>query len=209
MKLPVLGPVSGLIVALLLASACAAGGASVKRTLDASNGVSFQRILVIAVAAGYEGRAMFERDVTSRIRAAGGEAEAYYRLVGNNPPIDRERVVAEVEKGGFDAVLFTRVKDQEMSAAKKQGTVDAMATTRGGSLFNFFRYDYEEFDEPSSIDFTRSVVLATELYSTASREKVWAIETTSKGKTNVGELVDSVVDAVVKRLERDGLIGAR
>lgn len=209
MKLPVLRPVSGLIAALLLATACAAGGASVKRTLDESGGASFERILVIAVAAGYEGRAMFERDVASRIRAAGGEAEAYYRLVGKNPPIDRDRVVAEVEKGGFDAVLFTRVKNQEMSAAEKQGTVDAMATTKGGNLFNLFRYDYEEFDEPTSIDLTRSVVLTTELYSTADRRKVWAIETTSKGKNNVGELVDSVVDAVVGRLDRDGLIKAR
>lgn len=209
MKLPVLRPVSGLIVALLLATACAAGGASVKRTLDASNGASFERILVIAVAAGYEGRAMFERDVTSRIRAAGGEAEAYYRLVGNNPPIDRERVIAEVEKGGFDAVLFTRVKNQETTTSEKQGTVDAMATARGGNLFNLFRYDYEEFDEPSSIDFTRSVVLTTELYATADREQVWAIETTSKGKNNVGELVDSTAEAVVRRLQRDGLISGR
>ena len=103
--------------------------------------------------------------------------------------------------------MLTRVKDQAIDARVKPGTVDTKVTAKGGSPFNLFRYDYEELGEPEIIDLNRSVVLTTELYAAAEERMVWAVETTSSGKPNIGELVESSAEAIVAELRRDGLIG--
>lgn len=184
-----------------------AGSAGVTKTLDETGGARFDNVLVIAVAHDYSGRAMLERAVVSRIRATGSSATAYYTVVGNNPPIDRSRVVEEVRAGNFDSVLLTRVKDQGIDASVRSGPADAKATAKGGNPFNLFRYDYEELNEPEIIDLNRTVVLTTELYAAAGERKVWAVETTSSNKPNIGELVESSAEAIVAQLRRDGLVG--
>ena len=72
---------------------------------------------------------------------------------------------------------------------------------------NLFRYDYEELNEPEIIDLNRTVVLTTEMYAAADERKVWAIETTSSNKPNIGALVESSAEAIVGQLRRDGLVG--
>ena len=128
------------------------------------------------------------------------------RIIGNNPPIDREQVREVVSQGNFDAVLVTRVDDRAYSVREQQGAVDAQATTKGGNVFNFFRYDYVELNEPTSLDLTGSVVLTTELYVAADKRKAWAVETTARDMANMSDLVEASASAVVKRMQRDGLI---
>lgn len=193
------------VVAVTLA-ACG-GAATVTRTLNETGGESFDNILVIAVAHDYNGRAMMERALVSRIRGAGSSATAYYRVVGNNPAVDRNRVIKEVQAGNFDSVLLIRVKDQEVNPGIHSGTAEVKATAKGGNPFNFFRYDYEEFDEPETIDLNRTVVLTAELYSAASEQQVWAVETTSRDKSTIDELVESSAGAIVDTMRRNGLVG--
>jgi hypothetical protein len=195
---------AGLTCVALLA-ACA-GPASVTRTLDNVDGASFGNILVITAAHDYSGRAMMERALVSRITAAGPSAVAYYRVVGNNSPLERGRVIEAVREGDFDAVLLTRVKDRQLNPGVRSGSPEVKATTRGGDVFNLFRYDYEELGEPETLDLSQSVVLTTELYSVATQQPVWAVETASRSESTVGELVESTADAIVGRMRRDGLL---
>lgn len=206
MKVRSLRLLAGFGVVLPLLLSCA-GSASVVRTFDERDGQTFRNVLVIGVAADYDARAMFERGVASRIRATGGSATAYYTVVGRNPPIDRATVVNAVRSRHFDAVLLTRVRDQEVEASIKDAPAATEATVIGGGVFNVFRYDYEELNEPSIIDLSSTVVLSTELYDAVEERRIWAIETTSRNKSNIGELVDSSADAIVKQLRHDRLIG--
>ena len=196
---------AGPLLAFLL-GACT-GSASTVKTLDRTGEARFANLLVIGVASDYDGRAMFERTVVSRLRAAGADASAYYTLLGRNPPVTRASVQRALDAGEFDAVLVTRLKDQMLGAEVRPGPAGAKATVKGGGPVNLFRYDYEELDEPEIIEFSATVVLATELYDVTDGDPIWAIETTSRDKANVGELVDSAADAIVGRLRRDRLIG--
>ncbi len=193
-----------LVFGALGATACSgtAGTVAVDRTGD----TRFGNFLIIGVAADYDGRAMFEREVASRLRAEGAEARAYYTVLGRNPPITQESVERAIQSGSFDAVLVTRLKDQSLDARVKSGSAGAKATAKGGSIANLFRYDYEELDEPATVEFKATVVLTTELFDAARGDPVWSVETTSRNKANTGELVDSSADAIVARLRRDRLI---
>lgn len=192
----------------ILLAACAAS-TLVTRTYsdDTYAESSFGNFLVIAVAGDYNSRAQFERTVVAGIRANGASASAYYSVVKGNKPISSEAVVAAVKSGNFDAVLVTRIIGQEMNVDVKRGSTDTQASTIGGGALNFFRYNYEELNEPELVNFNTTVVLGTELFASADETMIWAIESSSSSEAVVGVLIENIASAIVARLHKDGFIG--
>lgn len=193
----------------LIVTACTATGPQVIKVLhdQAYSDVAFENILVIGVASDYTARAQFERTVASGLIAAGTSATAYHTVVGHNPPLTRSDVMNAIRARGFDAVLITRVKGQEVQVKEITGAPVTKQTRRDlGEPFNVFRYDYEELNNPVKIDISESVNLVTELYSAADEKKVWAIETVNTAQ-HVGLLIDQESKALVRELRRDGKIG--
>ena len=204
------GPFRAIMLASMsiLLAACAASTRVAKTySDDAYANSSFSNFLVIGVAGNYNSRAQFERTVVSGLRAEGASASAYYSVVQGNAPISRDAVLGAVQSGSFDAVLVTRVIDQQTDVDVKSGSAGAKATTIGGSPINFFRYNYEELNEPQSINFNTTVVLETELFSSADEKMIWAIQLSSTDAAGVGVLIDNTATSIVSRLRRDGLIG--
>ncbi len=192
----------------ILLAACAASTRVAKTySDDAYAKSSFSNFLVIGVAGNYSSRAQFERTVVSGLRAEGASASAYYSVVQGNAPISRDAVLGAVQSGSFDAVLVTRVIGQQTDVEVKSGSAGAKATTIGGRPINFFRYNYEELNEPQSINFNTTVVLETELFSSADEKMIWAIEASSTDAAVVGVLINNTATSIVSRLRRDGLIG--
>lgn len=185
-----------------------AGTAAVHRSAyePGHPGVPFGNVLVIAVANDYDGRAAFERELVTHVRDLGADADAYYRIAGNQPELTRELVESAVRAGGFDAVLLTRVADSDFSGRFKRGSAETKATTVGGNVFNLFRYDYTELNEPRRVDFSGSVSLTTELYAVSDETVVWAVDTESSGHAGLDEMIEVQGKAIAAQLRRDRLI---
>lgn len=196
------------ILTFLLLGACATVPSS--RTTYADDDYrdsSYGNFLVIGVAGSYNNRSEFERQVVSELRDEGVDASAFYNLAGN-VPISRDGVLEAVRANGFDAVLITRILGQQGDVGVEEGSTGAKASTIGGRPINFFRYDYEELNEPDSINFTMTVTLTTELFSAGDEKMIWAIETSSSDAENAGILIDTTAESIVKKLARDGLVGS-
>ena len=194
----------------LVLGACAAGP-RVSQIVDDREfrGVGFNNILVIGVASDYTARAQFERTVASAINGTGSSATAYHTVIGSNPPITRDDVMGAIQSKGFDAVLVTRVKGQERSFSESQGAPVTSRDRRAvdNNVFNFFRFDYVELNNPVTVNVTASVNMVTELYSAADEKKIWAIEVVNSAE-HIGLLIDEQSAAIVRRLRRDGKIGS-
>ena len=199
-----------LLIQVLLLSAC---GTSTKVTRtyydDDFKGRKFSNVLVIAVADNYDARAQFERSVVAGIKNSGADATAYYTVIGRNPPVTVNDVTNAVRARKFDAVLFTRVKGSTQSVKVKEGPASAKSTVIGGNVFDLFRYDYEEYQEPENVTISTEVVLLTELYAAAEQKNIWTIELSSFDKESVELIVDSAAAAIVKKLNQDRLLGSR
>ncbi|MDX2410794.1 MAG: hypothetical protein QNK16_01955 [Woeseiaceae bacterium] len=196
-------------VLLLIAVSAVATGCAATSTTSASPGlakVSYSNFLVIGVAGNYTNRAYFERSVVSGIRAKGSSASAFHVVAGGNKPVTSETVGDAIESGGFDAVLVSRVIDTDTDLDVKSAVTGTKVTRKDGGVLDLFRYDYEELDEPLSLELKTKVNIATELYSAASEQKVWSIESVSSATENIGQLIEDAAENVVKRLHRDDLI---
>ena len=164
--------------------------------------MAFSNFLVASIAENYTNRAQFERTVVSGLRQNGASAIAYYEAIGGNKPITRENIRELVEANGYDAVLITRVLASAQQVDLKQGSAAAKVTRRDGRPVDFFRYDYEELDEPPTLEFRSEGTIAAELYRASDEEMVWTADITTSGADNVGKVIDEVADDVLKGLRR-------
>ena len=196
------------VLLLIAVSAVATGCASTSTTSPSPDlaKAAYSNFLVIGVAGDYDNRAYFERSVVSGIKAKGSSARAFHVVVPGNKPVTREAVKEAIESGGFDAVLVSRVLDTDTDLDVKDAVTGTKVTRKDGGMLDLFRYDYEDLDEPISLELTTKVNIATELYSTAGEQKVWSIESVSSATENVGQLIEDAAENVVKRLSRDDLI---
>ena len=196
-----------LMVIVALCGACASSPGAMTTYSNADfAGITFENVLVIGVAGNYNNRAQFEREVVAGIRAAGSDATAYYNLAGN-APISRDGVIEAVNQNNFDAVIVTRIKEQEEQVDVEQGSTGAKASTIGGRPINFFRYNYEELNEPDTINLSMSVTLTTELFAAAEESMIQSFDVASPGAENVGSLIRHSSEAIVRKLVADGRIG--
>ena len=204
-------PIKLLLAGAIILSACSTTSTKVTKILDDPDyrKARFSNVLVITVAADYNRRAQFERTVVSGIRKTGAEATAYYTVVGHNPPVSSSDIMNAVRARNFDAVVFTRVKNRTEEINVKDATPDAQATAIGGNLFDLFRYDYKEYNEPENIRLSTTVVLISQLYATADKKNVWAIEIKSSDRESIDNIVESAATAVAKQLARDKLVGPK
>ena len=194
-------------ISAIIFSGCAAT-IMTKTSSDASgNGESFSNFLVIGVAGDYNSRAQFERTVVSGIRAKGNSARAFYSVVGGNKPITRELVMEAISSGGFDAVVLTRVLDTDAELDVRSTITGAKITRKDGGLLDMFRYDYEEMDEPMSLNINTRITFAIEVYDAATESLVWSGESRSRRSEHIGILIDDTAEFVVNQLDRNNLIG--
>ncbi len=189
-----------ILLATTMMASCASSGTS---SAPSGNEGTFANLLVLAIADDYTNRAHFERTVVSNLRAEGIAATAYYQVAGGNTPIDRDAARAILADSGADALLVTRVQVGAMQGTIKPGTAAAKATRRDERPIDFFRYDYEELDEPGSFEVRREATLRSELYSAADESLVWSAEFFTKGADNVGKVIDEIAGKIVTQLRRD------
>jgi hypothetical protein len=170
----------------------------------AMNGYS--DLLVVGIAGSYNSRAQFEREVVTKLKALGVQATAFHSVVEGDILVNRDSVKQALAGRTFDAVIVTRVLDTNSESELVDPATGTKVTRKEGNPLNFFRYDYEDLDDPPSLETTTSIAFETELYAVDGEKLVWSIESNSGKFDNVGVLIDSVADKIVQRLDRDGLL---
>lgn len=166
----------------------------------------FYNILVVGISADYTNRAQFERTLASELRSKRIYAAAYHTVTPGSDAISREAIVRALDTNGFDAVLVTRILDQDQSVEVNQGSSTAKASTIGGGPLNLFRYDYQELNEPGSIDVNLNARLSSELFAAEEGVMIWSIQLETEGADNIGVLIDDVSAEIVDAIEDAGYL---
>ena len=184
---------------VLLLTSCSSPSTIIRTLSDPSVGqVRFDNVLVIGVAGDFAARAQFERGIAAAFSADESAATAYYTVVGRNPQISRNAIHNAMRARSFDAVLFVRLKGQDIP--------EAVANRPTGSAFNLFLYDYPEFNAASGLQRNSTATFVSELYVADSEKKIWAIESLIFEHNSAELVVESQVEAIAEQLRKDKLI---
>ncbi len=184
---------------VLLLASCSSSSTIIRTLSDPSVGqVRFDNVLIISVAGDFASRAQFERGIAAVFSGDDSAATAYYTVVGRNPQVSRNAIYNAVRARSFDAVLFVRLKGQDIPGA--------VANRPTGSAFNLFLYDYVEFNAASGFKRESTATFVSELYVADSEKKIWAIESLMFEHDSAEQLIESQVKAIAEQLRKDRLI---
>jgi hypothetical protein len=202
-----------LILAIIALVASACGGRQVTRVvpLAESADVPYENVLVVALFSSFDRRRIFERAVVDELSQRGIRAVASTSKMTTKTPLSRDTFVAMVRELGSDGVLVTQLVDADTSGKVKTMRPEATYNVSPTRYFNVWNVDYTEYREPPDIESKTRLILGTQMFSAATQEPVWIIETATTVKRNIADPMDfslivDEADAIVGELARDGLI---
>ncbi len=205
MYFPIRFLLPSILLSLLVLAACASAPtreAAIIRTLNTlpADHDGFRNVLIISVAGSFANRALFERNLVAAMTIDNQESTAtpYFTLVGRRPQLTRNILDNVILAREFDAILFTRIKGQEITGLTQQRPV--------GFAFDLFSYDYTKLNSPTNIQLSSAITFVSELYSVADKKKVWSIETLSFDKASVDEQISEQSATIALQVIEDSLL---
>lgn len=197
---------SALALSALVAS-CAPATKTVKLYEDPTTRNTYERLLVVDVASDQELRRAFENQIVAQLERAGAGAVASHTVLKDSGQgLLQEDVNRKSSEVDADGILVTHMVSLETEVERGQGREDIVRTCRGGSPVDYFLYDDKILKEPDSVRLALTVIVVSNLYDSASRERVWSIQSTCFKKSNLSEVIIDESRAIVRQLQIDDLI---
>jgi hypothetical protein len=169
-------------------------------------GSQYSHLLVIGVAEQEDIRRSFEEKFVERLEAGGIKAVESSSVMLKDQKIDKETILAVVEKTGVDGVLLTyllAVKEKEV--ASPGPTYSRADDYHGGTIPDLSSaYDYRS--GPQYYTTRVKVRLETNLYDAKTEQKVWSARSRTLNPKSDTALMDSVIDSLVKDLKKNKLL---
>ena len=195
----------------LALSACAGTQVSKVQKLSPSADAPYSNILVIALFESYDARVYLEKEIVSQLSEKGVTAVASTSKMTPKVPATRETFLAMVDELGSDAVLVTRLVNHDADVKIKDMRPESTYNVRSTYYYNVWDVQLKEYVQPQYMQFKHSIVLATQLYSTSTREPVWAIESKSKivdtfDRPGGMTVIRDEAKAISSHLSRDGAL---
>ena len=166
-----------LLCATFLLSACA-GGTKVTRVqhLDPAADAPYQKLLVISLLSSYDARRYLEKEIVTQLAELGTDAVASTTMMDTRTPVTRETFMAMVEKIGADGVIISQMVHVESTSKLKDARPQATYNFRPTYYYNVWSVDLTEYVKPPGLEIATQLVMATQVFSVATRESVWTME---------------------------------
>ncbi len=203
-------PAALLLAAAVLLGACESAPpqkTTVDRVLIAPklDNAPYRHILVVGATPTRELDRMIEEGMTLRLKERGVQTVSFVRSSSATRPSE-EAVYTLVKEKDVDGVIVMTTRFVGGEVRKRDEQVDLERDVRGGTLLNYFRYDYKRDSRPSYADSTLNVRIASDFYDAKTQKRIYAVESsTVYGKTDY-EIVMAESRAIVARMKKDGLI---
>lgn len=203
-----------IVLGTLIAIATASAAPRITRVQDVPDSADtpYENILVVALFSQFDSRRRLEKAIVEDLAKRGTRAVASTSKMNTKTPMTRETYIAMLDELESDALLVTQLVDLESKAdLTASASPEATYKVRPTYYFNVWEVSLKEYKEPPSIEVKSSFELATQLYSVASRDAVWAIESKSKIVQKGGPEQNYLVyieegEAIVKHMWRAGLL---
>ena len=201
-----------LICAAFLLSACA-GGTKVTRVqhLDPAADAPYKKILVIALLSSFDARRYLEKEIVTQLAELGTDAVASTTMMDTRTPVTRETFMAMVEKIGADGVIISQMVHIESTSKLKDARPQATYNFRPTYYYNVWSVDLTEYVKPPGLKIATELVMATQVFSVATRESVWTMEAEFEIVQDIDQawsysVFPNQAKEISKLMSRDGLI---
>ena len=171
----------------------------------AHEGMPFQKIFVIGVGKNEGNRRLFEDRFAAVLSGQGGVASPSYGALAQSERLTEEQVRGAIEGGGYDGVIVSRllgVEEETEYVPPRTYT----APRRYGGYYNYYGTTWDTVHEPGYFTTHTIVRLETNLHDVGTGELAWSGQSETFDPSSLTDIIDSVTQAVAKRLGEERLI---
>lgn len=172
-------------------------------------GTTFNDILIIGIADEEHNRRLFEEQFTSQLKAAGIQTSVSYTLLPQGIDINRDTVSAAIEGKTVDAVIVTHLVAVEEETVYRPSMDYQPAYGYYNGLYSYYPHVHTYVHQPGYYTTHDIVKLETNLYEVATEQLVWSAQSSSFAPESAKEVIDELVNLVIKDLQQKGLITAK
>ena len=140
------------------------------------------------------------------LQATGNVAVSSILSMPASEMLTNDTIAEAVKSAEADAILITRLVSAEITTEEIESRTGVKTTRKNEYVYDFFRYDYNEYEEPEYLIAKKSVVLSTDFYETNEGQLLFSIDTTTYQKETTFEIISESTDAIARRLKREGLV---
>jgi hypothetical protein len=167
---------------------------------DGYRGAPFSDFFVIGVAKQ-------ENKFVEKLQAAGVQAVASSSVMPLDQKIEKEAILAAIEKLEIDAVLVTRlVSLKEKEIRSPSTSEDGSRDDYQGRYYGDYSSAYGYTRQPEQYTTSVRVGLETKLYDAETEKLIWSATSKTANPKSKIKLFDSVIEALVRDLKRNKLL---
>jgi hypothetical protein len=197
---------------LVLGSGCSTTTElEVTQKLSDSADAPYEKILVVSLFDSHDARRYLETEIVNALAKEGVSAVASTTMMDSTVPIVRQTFIDQIDEVGADALLLTQLTAVKANLQEQDASPQATYNYWPTYYWNVWGVELTEYVEPPRVLIDHTLVLATQAFSVAERDAVWALESKSEFVEIQEEGLDYNVfideaNAIVKRLKRDGVV---
>ncbi|MGI9329378.1 MAG: hypothetical protein ACR2QB_01565 [Gammaproteobacteria bacterium] len=166
----------------------------------------FSKIVVVGITPNQGIRVRWEDLMARTLRDGGNTAWASFRQMGYDTPLSRDTVAEVVRATGADAVLVSRLIRQDVNPEEVEARSSAKVQRKSEYLFDFFRYDYKEVEEPAYTLLSSTVEISSDVYETTEGRLIYSLDSVTYDKATEWDVLDTTTTAIAKRLRKNGMM---
>ena len=165
----------------------------------------YRRVLVVATAARAASAREFEEVLAKELTDKNTYVFGYHRAA-SRADVKEDVIRSLADQQQADAILFVTAR---LVNAERQVTdewTDVEARVKGGSLVDFFRYDYKEFTSPPSADYRVNIQVQSDLFDAATEKRIYTVESRTDFAETTSEIILGEARQLAQRLRKDKLV---
>jgi len=165
----------------------------------------YSKLLVIGATPSRETSRMIEEGLILELASMTVEAHSFVKESSSTEATE-DAVLEIVNEKNIDGVIVVSLKFEGAEIMTRDERVDLDADVRGGSLLDYFRYDYREITRPSYSEYSVDVILVSDFYDVESQDRIYSVESSTAHGETTHKIVMDESKAIVARLRKDRLI---
>jgi hypothetical protein len=156
-------------------------------------------LVVMGVSKQASVRRVFEDEFAAQLRSRGIRAIPSYTLINEDGPLGEERLRATIESANTDGVIITRL------VRVKDVTRTTTGSTTAPYYYGYYSRAWVGYYDPVVQQY-EVVTLETTIFALGRAEPVWSGTTETFAPEDVKKETAGIAKAVMKALEKEGLI---
>ena len=167
----------------------------------------FDKVLVISHSGQLVDRRTYEHALKQALDGKGGNAVVSHEAVPGKPPASATELRQAIKNTDVDAVLVSRITRAEPDVSTQGGRVQVERRCRAPDKpYDYFLYDYEEHQEPTTLSLSWDVVIVTDLFEATEGRRIWGVQSDCVEQQRLDSIVAAEATFVAEELSRNGYL---